>query len=122
MKKMDLGNAEPPQENSNAKAQMAVMDGFGFLVSRDVSELRIKFCHTKKVHLELVLLALELEHEFNIILTLLLAASNDPFNDFNGSKVMLRTNSLSPNFQLCIVYVNLVSHQNLWLECLLFRI
>lgn len=45
--------------------------------------------------MESVLLALKLKHEFGISLTLFLAASNDPFNDFNGSKVMLRVNSFT---------------------------
>lgn len=39
-KKIDLGDAEPPQENSNAKSQMAVMDGFGFPLSTDVFRAR----------------------------------------------------------------------------------
>lgn len=43
MKKIGLGNAEPPQGYSNAKAQMALMDGSGFPVSTDVSGLGTQF-------------------------------------------------------------------------------
>lgn len=52
---------------------MAVTDGFGFPVSTDESGLGTKFWHKGNIHVELVLLALRLEHEFGIKLTLLLA-------------------------------------------------
>lgn len=48
MKKIDLGSAEPLQGDSNAKTHMAVMDGFGFPMSSDVSGLGTKFWHKKK--------------------------------------------------------------------------
>lgn len=48
MKKIDQESAEPPQGNSNVKAQMAMMDGFGFLVSTVVSGLGSRFWHKKK--------------------------------------------------------------------------
>lgn len=85
MKKIYLGNAEPPQGNSTAKAQMAVVYGFGFPVCTEVSGLGTKIWSKHKIHMGLILLALRLKHEFGIYLSLV--ASKDPFNVFNGSKV-----------------------------------
>lgn len=79
---------------------MAVTDGFGFPVSTDESGLGTKFWHKGNIHVELVLLALRLEHEFGI---------KHPV-------------ACSPNLQICTVYVHLVIHHNLQLECLLSRI
>lgn len=64
MKNIHLASAEPPQENPNAKVQGTVMDSFGFPVSTDVLGLGTKFCHKKKFHIKLFLLALMLKHEF----------------------------------------------------------
>lgn len=92
MKKMYLGNAEPPQGNSNAKAQMAVMHDFGFPVYRSV-RARNEDLAQKKIHTGLILLAPRLKHEFGIYLPLV--ASKNLFSVFNGSKVMLRINSFT---------------------------
>lgn len=101
MKKIDLENAEPPQGNSNAKAQMAVMHDFGFPVCTEVSGLGMKIWHKKKIHMDLILLSLKLKHEFGIYLTLV--ASKDPFNVSNGSKVMSRKNSFTKLLKRCSI-------------------
>lgn len=46
--KIYLGHAEPPQGNSNAKAQMAAMYDFGFPVYTEVSGLETKAWHKKR--------------------------------------------------------------------------
>jgi len=61
---------------------------------------RNRFGTRKNVHIELVLLALKLKHKFGISLALLLAASNDPFNHFNGSEIVLRINSLDKHLNM----------------------
>lgn len=69
-KNIYLGNAEPPQENSNARAQMAVIYDLGFPSVYRRVRARNKDLAQKRIHMCLILLALRLKHEFVIYLSL----------------------------------------------------